>query len=886
MAEPLAIPEGQVPVIDPHGAFGFMPPGALDQQAVAQGFRQASPQDIAAFQASQKYGGVGQGVAAAAEGFGSALTFGLSTGIERMAGVPAEDIQGRKQVQEIPHALGTMGGVALPLILTAGAAAPAEAAAVGAEGATTALGALRGVAELSAPSLIGRMGRAAAGAVEGAELPGIAGRVLPGLAQGAAEGAAFTGGDQVERAILGDPNLGAEQVAAQLGVGALLGGVLMGGGKVLGEMIPKNLGEEATDWLGKTAGSRNLKAAGAIQSDLQKALKTKGEEGLNKIGQEFGERGLVGPLTTPKDTLSRAQALVSAGQEEASALTAAGDAPAIRSATNLAPEKYLYHVTPSANEEAIAREGLRPDAPKIAEGGPHGETKAVFLSDHETAPTYRDLYGDGATTTYRVQKSALSGLEEDKASEGNAWLSRKAVLPEHLEVLREGKWAPVTPTRSGPIFTWNEIRAEMEPKLMEKLQSKASTAKAAEALKGELDNLSTVYGDRPLGLTELHALRTDVDKLAGYGTKNMDPAIRPVAGPLKTIRGALNGMIEDGLEKTTGSGEAWREAMRKQEVGLTAMTFAQKGMVRAQGNNLVSPTEFLGALGGGMGAGPAGALAMGAATAAVRRHASGVLGWAATGAQKALLGFMERTEGKVASGVRAIFEGESAAAAGDVASKVTRETFPHVASGLGDLHQNLDRMAEVTAGQTSGLREHAPATADALNALAARGIGHLAPKVPQGGPKLALDRDFTPSSSELSTLNKHLEIAQSPTRVLDHIARGTYSPEHHETLTVIYPKLHEQMKLEVLDRLAKAMAKGERIPRKVRMGLSMFLGQDLDSSMTGQAIAAAQGVYAAQPAEPGPGAPAGGGKVRDLKIDPAGRYDTGMQAGARNLREG
>ena len=66
----------------------------------------------------------------------------------------------------------------------------------------------------------------------------------------------------------------------------------------------------------------------------------------------------------------------------------------------------------------------------------------------------------------------------------------------------------------------------------------------------------------------------------------------------------------------------------------------------------------------------------------------------------------------------------------------------------------------------------------------------------------------------------------------------------------------------------------------------MFLGQDLDSSMTGQAIAAAQGVYAAQPDEQGPGAPAGGGKVRDLKIDPAGRYDTGMQASARNLREG
>jgi hypothetical protein len=106
---------------------------------------------------------------------------------------------------------------------------------------------------------------------------------------------------------------------------------------------------------------------------------------------------------------------------------------------------FLYHVTPRLNARAIAREGLRPDAPKIGEGGPHGDTQAVFLADEATVPVYRDLYGAGGEplSVFRVPRQALRSLREDMASEGTAYMTSERIPPAALEVETARGWMPV-----------------------------------------------------------------------------------------------------------------------------------------------------------------------------------------------------------------------------------------------------------------------------------------------------------------------------------------------------------------------------------------------------------------------------------------------------------
>jgi hypothetical protein len=157
-------------------------------------------------------------------------------------------------------------------------------------------------------------------------------------------------------------------------------------------------------------------------------------------------RGIVGPGIRNQRHRALGQAMDLAFEE-------AKPPPVSRpGATNLAPEEYLYHVTPAENAESIATQGLRADAPKIGEGGPHGNTRAVFLADQATVDTYRSLYGAGGAPleVYRVPRSALRSVEDDAASEGAAYLSRENIPASLLERETPDGWEGVGSARPTP----------------------------------------------------------------------------------------------------------------------------------------------------------------------------------------------------------------------------------------------------------------------------------------------------------------------------------------------------------------------------------------------------------------------------------------------------
>jgi hypothetical protein len=488
-----------VPVWNPEGALVRIP--ALDQSALMQGYRPATPEDIQQAQDEEQYGGALQGLASFGEGAASAMTFGLSPKIETATGLTTPDaIRGREEVHPVAHALGTATGVILPLALSGGAEAPAAGASLTSR-----------IASKTAPALIARAGRAAGHLVEGAGLPGALGRLAPTAAMGATEGALYAGSELTEKALLGDPEITWEKAAAELGLAALFGGAMGVGFKALSDVIPDNLGEKASDWLGETAAHRNIKAAGAIQGDINRALKTKSREQLDKIGEEFGTRGLVGPLTTPPTTLERAQALIQHGKNEARMLIGAAD---------------------------------------------------------ETA--------------------------------------------------------------GAPRWTWQQLREDIEPQVMAQLKGKGSTIRVAEALRSKLDDFSAAYHDKILNVSDLYALRQDLDhSIYQYG-KSLDPFVKPVAAPLKLVRDHLADTLENAMEDVGLGADPWREAMRKMEVGILARQFARRGMLRQVGNNPVPLTAILGAIAGGSAfSSPAGAALTGAGTFLARRYGSGTMGWAA-----------------------------------------------------------------------------------------------------------------------------------------------------------------------------------------------------------------------------------------------------------------
>lgn len=227
MAEPAA---SWVPAVNPQGEIVDVPAADLPR-AYAQGFRPPSPEQLAkirAFDAASE-----QPLQAFGEGAASALTFGLAPKAEVELGITTpEAIAARREANPLAHGAGTVAGIAAPLLLTGGASGAAQAAG-------GVRGALAGAAELTAPALIARAGRAVAG---GAAEAGLS-RFAAGVSMGVTEGALYAGADVTEKALLGDPQLTWEKAATEVGLGALFGGALAGGTDLAAKGLGKLLGK-------------------------------------------------------------------------------------------------------------------------------------------------------------------------------------------------------------------------------------------------------------------------------------------------------------------------------------------------------------------------------------------------------------------------------------------------------------------------------------------------------------------------------------------------------------------------------------------------------------------------------------------------------------------
>lgn len=147
---------------------------------------------------------------------------------------------------------------------------------------------------------------------------------------------------------------------------------------------------------------------------------------------------------------------------------------------------------------------------------------------------------------------------------------------------------------------------------------------------------------------------------------------------------------------------------------------------------------------------------------------------------------------------------------------------------LQEFHANPKKLLDIS----GSLGHYLPDHAGQLGFTAATAMNYLdsiKPKPPQGQP---LDADPTPDSVAEGNYDRQLDIANHPLLVLNHIKDGTLDPQDLTTVKTIYPGLYKSLVSEVGEEIINAKAKGEDIPYKHRMGLSMVLGQPLDSTMT------------------------------------------------------
>lgn len=143
-------------------------------------------------------------------------------------------------------------------------------------------------------------------------------------------------------------------------------------------------------------------------------------------------------------------------------------------------------------------------------------------------------------------------------------------------------------------------------------------------------------------------------------------------------------------------------------------------------------------------------------------------------------------------------------------------------------------------------------------------LNSLRPNTTKASP---LDSTPLPSKPEQAAFKNALQIAQNPLIVLQRVKEGTITTQDLKTLSAVAPDFYKSAQQQVTNQMIEKVNKGDMVPYRTRLGLSMFLQQPMDSTMVPNAIISAQPKPKQVPPQaPQGGKPMGNGKATLSKL--------------------
>lgn len=844
----------EAPLISPDGTMGSAPM-ADAPSLIQQGYTQPNSEQLQHLIKKADYESTSGQLKTAAEGAAEALTFGLSTGMEKNLGVDPKDIQGRREANPGVHAVGQGVGLLGGMLTGSGEGAILDK--LGSMGAKA--------LPLSAESAIGRVGTAAAKA-------GI-------------ENMVFQSGDEASKMFSEDPNQSIETALGSIGLAGVLGSAIGGGIGGTSELWKVTAGPKIDAVLhaikARTGGlSAEMKAAADINipveldaalagdqqaisnvQHLQESSSKAGAQVREAVGQFRNDTAdklaeVVG--MTPDDAISMSEAEAGKALKtdlvkdmkakyepisneyakindkfQDSPLLQAQKADVTNKLSDLATEEGWVKAPSSAQNKLIN---------KVIEEMPLQEN-ALDLKNYITNLRNSAPYG---SETYHAAKKIIGVLGEAQEGAVSArMLEKEPGLVEHYAGVKKSYKDFMTEIDNlndkikvgryhGP-QSFIEALDGMEPETILKRLSPSGDTTAQGLIQKEYPQLADVIRKHEMAkLMRVSGSKTDavmdpskffarLDKLSPEMKQFLiKPEMQPQLDALRTLHEAL--------PKTTNPSGTAR----------TMDGLFTKGAASALGLATAAMSH----------SGPMGL---------ITGYLAHLLGKEAPDAVRlAMLKFLASGERVSAEGLKAAaqmakhtIEGEAIldkATKGLLKdTKVLKFPTPKDRELLKKQVQASIEKPEALLSVGGQLGHYLPEHGVALASATARNLSYLASIRPQVAQAAPLDTIMKVSKTEESKYDRALDIAQNPNIVLKDIKDGTITLDDIKHLKTMYPALYQRINDKVMHAMIDAQSKGQTIPYKTKVGLSMFMGQPLDSSMSPHSIRTNQGTFVNMP---------------------------------------
>lgn len=782
----------------PEASQGFDPDAFLSSPvSESEKANQAQAQEN---QLQDQYGTTGQQAIAGLEAVGKGLAGPLATGAEVALGVKPEDITGREEANPITHVAGEVAGLVSPV----------------------GQGALLTKAGSGAVKLAGKL---APSIVEKGVLAGIE----RGAVKIAAENALYQSGDELSKMIKQDPNQSIQTAITDVGMAAVLGGIVGGG---IGAVSPlwkvtvgNKAGQIASDFKARMSEHLNNPEPAAALTDELSNYHTNIKSMANEV---YGAQGLKAQEVSklvPEDITPKIS------QQAQNISTQAEDALKEMHAKQV-PERYQKKFINDMN--TYTEVATRPDATPIELFNAAQDLKQTVQGYSKgnygpfAVPSYHEAY-DFLNITKNLGKDLRMGLEDPsvwgKAADRQQSINK--AFSEYLPSLKDFEKK----------FTV-ELNGErvIDPGKVQTYVNQAGKA-SAEIKKSMLENFVNASEKYKQVIADTHS---------NLGVEN------PMApSSLTYIQGSLRDLP---------AGAKLADSFIKNSAG--KLGGAAIGAVAGK----LSHIPFGEVAGAYLGEKFLGSIMPGIAKAVLEKLPSGEGLEAARIYGETLAKGVKLTDDAVKNLFRS---GQDVLRENKQPTKLQREKL--VAS--------LDKLKIDPSSLTKiggDINHYMPDHAVALGSTAQNVVSFLNSLKPDTDPKAPLDGPLKVSKAVQAQYDRALDIANQPLVVLSSLKDGTLNSHDVIALQRMYPDLYNSLKQKVMNQVIAVKSKDDNIPYKTRLGISTFMAQPMDSTMLPGSILAAQPLPNA-PQSPQTQQQGGGNRPSQLKNKTSQMAFTGDQ---------
>lgn len=746
-----------------------------------------------------KYGSLPQQALAGIEGVARGATLGASDLAETKLAqyapetFSAEAIKGRREANPVTAGLGNIGGAGALIGLTGGIAAP--------------------VAE------------------------GLGGGLAATAAGFGAEGGVFGAGNFVSDAALGDPNVTAQKLITDIGMGAALGA----GFGVLAKGVESGVPVATT----------------ALKSSLKKLSSF-------AVGTEDAPGALVKGLSVPGSLAS--------GESPESWTKALFDGvkngnnpnEKIRNLTGIISDIYkaskqaakdLYETAAPANI-GKSLENMPVDTAKSIAGDTIGKIKGLLTGVAEDGSAAEALQSPGST---KIVANRLAELTESIGGAKNAFEVHDAMNDFAKQIGKKDgliKWGKIpTPAQEADQVILRNINEAVR----DSLSNEAAWGEAAQHYSQVSQNYSEYK--TALGNFQKTFMRPEVSP--GGGKKYIiDPSkvktfFKNISDPSQDLK---NQYLDQFINKSQDLAKASENYHGYQDAGNSISEHVSKlaeknkqlsevaeAMARKKGgpSHFSEGTAALAAhslgipspiVGGALGA-------IEAFKAIKNPYQTGATLGNAFHTLKALGEVSESIGKKIGDASKSIFNNSGVRAAANESGLLSgKRAYAQHAAIVSELANNPDQMMDHLNKTTGTLYDAAPNVTQGIHTALSSAVAFLNSKLPRPMNQMPLSAKWEPSQEQKDVFNHYFSAVSDPISSLKMVKSGTLDSKTMEAIQAVHPQLLEDMRAKVLDHMN--VDKARELPYGTKISLSKFLGQPLDLSMAPKTIFENQMIFA------------------------------------------